>query len=321
MATFLTPNRHGYSVRFSPFRPDHLAVAASQYFGLAGGGTLFILEITADRKRLVELQNFHWTDGLFDCVWSENDPMLVVTASGDGSLQLWNLSTPTLPPCILHEHKKEVYSVDWSQTRQEQLILSASWDRTIKVWDSHRKVSLNTYIGHSQLVYNAMWSPHIPNCFASVSGDGSLRIWNALNPQNASALCKAHDAEVLSCDWCKYDQNILATGGSDGLIKGWDLRNFSQPIFHLKGCEYAVRRVQFSPHTLSMLASVSYDFTTRIWDFKHSSDALEIIQHHSEFVYGLDWNTHRKGELADCGWDSLVHAYTPQSVKSFYNRL
>lgn len=315
MATFLTPNRHGYSVRFSPFRSEHLIVATSQYFGLAGGGTLFLLELTSDKK-LIELQSFHWSDGLFDCVWSEIDPTIVVTASGDGSLQIWNLLTPSIPPQVLHEHANEVYSVDWTRTHLDQLILSASWDCTIKLWDPNRKASLNTYNGHSQLVYNAMWSPHIPNCFASVSGDGTLRIWNSLNPQSASALCKAHEAEVLSCDWCKYDQNILATGGSDGLIKGWDLRNFSQPLFYLKGCEYAVRRVQFSPHFVSVLAAVSYDFTTRIWDYKYSSEAMETIQHHSEFVYGLDWNLQKKGELADCGWDSLVHVFSPSSVKT-----
>lgn len=271
-ATFLTPNRHGYSVRFSPYNPSRLVVATSQYFGLAGGGTLFVLDVTPDGK-LIEVQTHQWSDGLFDVVWSENDPNLAVSASGDGGLQLWDLSGPSIndsgagvpnrPPRVLREHKKEVYSVDWSRTRTEHLILSASWDCTVKLWDPTRTQSLSTYSGHSQLVYNAMWSPHVPNCFASVSGDGTLKLWNSLNTQRASATLRAHDAEVLSCDWCKYDQNVIATGGSDGLIRGWDLRNFTQPIFEQKGCEYAVRRIQFSPHNLSVLASVSYDFTTR----------------------------------------------------------
>lgn len=313
MATFLTPNRHGYSVRFSPFNPDRLVVATSQYFGLAGGGTLFLLELTPEGT-VIETQSFQWSDGLFDVVWSETDAAVVVSASGDGGLQIWNLACPGLAPHTLREHKKEVYSVDWSRTRQEQLVLSASWDCSVKLWDPNRQVSLSTYLGHSQLVYNAMWSPHVPNCFASVSGDGTIKLWNSLNTQRASATLRAHDAEVLSCDWCKYDQNILATAGSDGLIRGWDLRNFTQPIFEQKGCEYAVRRVQFSPHSLSIMASVSYDFTTRIWDFKQSSEALETIKHHSEFVYGLDWSTHRKGQLADCGWDSLVHVFSPRCL-------
>ncbi|XP_046664428.1 peroxisomal targeting signal 2 receptor [Homalodisca vitripennis] len=313
MPTYLTPNRHGYSVRFSPFQPEKIVCATSQYFGLAGGGTLFVLEVTPDGS-LVELSTSQWPDGLFDVVWSETDANIVVTASGDGVLQLWNILCPQLPPQTLREHKKEVYSVDWSQTRQEQFILSASWDCSVKLWDPNRSVSLATFLGHSQLVYNAMWSPHVPSCFSSVSGDGTLRIWNSLVPQRASMTLKAHDAEVLTCSWCKYDQNILATGGSDGLIRGWDLRNFIAPIFEQKGCEYAVRRIQFSPHHLSVLASVSYDFTTRIWDFKASSEAIETIKHHSEFVYGLDFNQHVQGQIADCGWDSLIHVFTPRSL-------
>lgn len=159
-----------------------------------------------------------------------------------------------------------------------------------------------------------MWSPHIPNCFASVSGDGTMKLWNSLNPHYPSASYKVHDAEVLSCDWCKYDQNIIATAGSDGLIRGWDLRNLSQPIFQLVGCESAVRRIQFSPHNLSVIASVSYDFTTRIWDFSKQSGPVETIKHHSEFVYGLDWNTLKRGQIGDCGWDSLVHVFTPNCM-------
>lgn len=149
MATFLTPNRHGYSVRFSPFNPDRLVVATSQYFGLAGGGTLFLLELTPEGRKtsfshtfsnavvfqgsIIETQTFQWTDGLFDVVWSETDASVVVSASGDGGLQIWNLACPGLAPHTLREHKKEVYSVDWSKTRQEQFVLSASWDCTVKL--------------------------------------------------------------------------------------------------------------------------------------------------------------------------------------------
>ena len=67
-----------------------------------------------------------------------------------------------------------------------------------------------------------------------VLGDGTLKIWNSLMPQQPTLSVRAHDAEVLSCDWCKYDQNILATGGSEGLILGWDVRNLTTPLFKQK---------------------------------------------------------------------------------------
>ncbi|XP_065212889.1 peroxisomal targeting signal 2 receptor isoform X1 [Planococcus citri] len=316
MPTFKTPNRHGYSVKFSSFCSDQLVVATSQYYGFTGGGTLFHLKVSDDRN-LVEVSNSPWGDGLFDVVWSECDPDVVVTASGDGTLQLWNLRTnPQVPVQVFREHTKEIYSVDWSQTRFEQLVLSASWDKSIKLWDPNETTSLNTFVGHTELVYNAMWSPLIPSCFASVSGDGMLKIWSSNLHQRSPLTLHAHDAEVLTCSWCKYDQNLIATGGSDGLIRGWDMRNFTAPIFEQKGCEYAVRKIQFSPYHASSLASVSYDFTTRIWDYRISCDAIEVIQHHSEFVYGLDFNVHREGEMADCGWDSLVHVFTPKTFNS-----
>lgn len=36
MVSYKTPNRHGYSVKFSPFCADRLVVATSQYYGFAG---------------------------------------------------------------------------------------------------------------------------------------------------------------------------------------------------------------------------------------------------------------------------------------------
>lgn len=118
----------------------------------------------------------------------------------------------------------------------------------------------------------------------------------------------------MSCDWNKFDDNLLATGASDGMIKGWDIRSLTSPIFELYGCTYAVRRVQFSPHDANIIASVSYDFSSRIWNWHQSSEAIETIMHHTEFNYGLDWNRLSKNQLADCGWDSLVHVYTPRSL-------
>lgn len=57
-----------------------------------GGGTLFVLE--KGENSLAEVSRFQWQDGLFDVVWSESEPDVVVTASGDGILQIWNIARP-----------------------------------------------------------------------------------------------------------------------------------------------------------------------------------------------------------------------------------
>uniref|UniRef100_A0AAQ4R4C4 Peroxin-7 n=1 Tax=Gasterosteus aculeatus aculeatus TaxID=481459 RepID=A0AAQ4R4C4_GASAC len=327
---FRCPGRHGYAVEVSPFIPHRVACAASQHYGIAGCGALLVLDETESGVAVV--QSWQWADGLFDVTWSEANEHVVVAGGGDGSLQLWDTANRGAPLRVAKEHTQEVsrlqrggllcvsvsdlvcvcvkvYSVDWSQTRGENLVVSGSWDQTAKVWDPSLSHSLTTLRGHEGVIYSTVWSPHIPGCFASASGDGTLRIWDV-----KSAACRlavpAHRAEILSCDWCKYDQNIVATGSVDCSVCVWDLRNVKQPISTLLGHAYAVRRVKFSPFSEATLASCSYDFTVRFWDYRRNRP-LETVEHHSEFVCGFDFNLHNPGQVVDCSWDETVKIYTP----------
>ncbi|XP_077367283.1 peroxisomal biogenesis factor 7 isoform X2 [Festucalex cinctus] len=309
MATkvFRSPARHGYAVESSPFFPGRLACATSQHYGIAGGGSLLVLEDTPTGLHLV--RSWEWSDGLFDVSWSETNENVLVAAGGDGSLQLWDVHHDS-PLRLAKEHAQEVYAVDWSQTRGDDSIVSGSWDRTAKVWDPILCKSLSTFTGHQGVIYSTIWSPHIAACFASSSGDGTLRVWDV-----KAGACRlavpAHDAEILSCDWCKYDQNIVATGSVDGSVRVWDLRNPRQAVNQMRGHAYAVRRVKFSPFSGNVLASCSYDFTVRFWDWKKDPALMGTVEHHSEFVCGLDFNLHIPNQMLDCSWDETVKIYTP----------
>ncbi|MCI4389645.1 hypothetical protein PGIGA_G00100680 [Pangasianodon gigas] len=308
MKWFRCPARHGYAVEMSPFLPNTLACATAQYYGIAGCGTLLVLE--QREADIVLMRSFDWNDGLFDVTWSENNEHVLVTGAGDGSLQIWDTANPQGPIRVLKEHSQEVYAVDWSQTRTENLVVSGSWDHTAKVWDPEHPQSVCTLQGHEGVVYSTIWSPHIPACFASTSGDGTLRVWD-VKAGSCRLAIPAHKAEILSCDWCKYDQNVLATGAVDCSVCVWDLRNVRQPVAQMLGHSYAIRRVKFSPFYKTVLASCSYDFTVRVWDFSRSPPLLDTMEHHSEFVCGLDFSLHIPNQVVDCSWDETVKIYTP----------
>ncbi|KAG7461005.1 hypothetical protein MATL_G00205000 [Megalops atlanticus] len=308
MKTFRSPSRHGYAVEISPFFATRLACATSQYYGIAGCGTLFVLEQSEVGISL--LRSFDWNDGLFDVTWSENNEHVLVTGAGDGSLQIWDTANPQGPLQVLKEHTQEVYSVDWSQTRVETLVVSGSWDHTAKVWDPERARCLCSLRGHEGVIYSTVWSPHIPGCFASASGDGTLRVWD-VKAGTSRLIVPAHKAEILSCDWCKYDQNVIVTGAVDCSLRVWDLRNMRQPVSELLGHSYAIRRVKFSPFKMTVLASCSYDFTVRFWDYSKDLPLLGTLEHHTEFVCGVDFNLHVPNQVVDCAWDETVKIYTP----------
>ncbi|XP_064412120.1 peroxisomal biogenesis factor 7 isoform X2 [Latimeria chalumnae] len=271
--SFRVPGRHGYAVEESPYFPGRLACAMCQYYGIAGCGTLVVLEQSENGINL--FRSFDWNDGLFDVSWSENNEHVLVTGSGDGSLQIWDTENPTGPLQVYKEHTQEVYSVDWSLTRGEQLVVSGSWDYTAKVWDPAVHQSIGTFQGHEGVIYSTVWSPLIPGCFASASGDHTLRVWD-VKSAGARLVIPGHQAEILSCDWCKYDQ--------------------------------------FSPFQATVFASCSYDFTVRFWDFSKPESLLEMVEHHTEFVCGLDFSLHLPGQVADCAWDETVKVYTPSCL-------
>ena len=51
----------------------------------------------------------------------------------------------------------------------------------------------------------------------------------------------------------------------------------------------------------------------RTWNV-NQPHPMETIEHHTEFVYGLDFNLHKPGQLVDCGWDQKIQVYSPKSL-------
>lgn len=314
--THLTPGLHGYSAKFSPFLGHRLACVCCQQYGISGSGTVLFFDSTP--AGLVPIKSFNWVDGLFDVTWSESNDNVAVTAGGDGCLHVWDVNRPqdAGPVHVMKGHSKEVYGVDWCLTRDSaNMVLSASWDKTIKLWNMGDGRCLNTYTGHEHIVYSAMWSPLVPKCFASASGDRTLRVWDVRKPYMSGIVISGHASEILSCDWSKYDQNVIVSAATDGSMRVWDLRKPQQFLQQLDGHQYAVRRVKFSPFDGNILLSCSYDFTVRTWNTAVQLTPLETIQHHTEFVYGIDFNLHIPGQVVDCSWDETIKVYAPPSVQ------
>lgn len=168
-------------------------------------------------------------------------------------MKLFDVSN-NAPVRVFKEHSGEVFGCEWNHINKGK-ILSASYDRTIKLWDITAPASLATFT-HDFVVYQAIWHPTHESIFGSCSGDQSVRIWDIRSGKEVKRI-HAHLNEVLSCDFNKYE-NFIATSSTDGQIKLWDLRStIESPIMTLTGHKLAVRKIKFSPYHANILASAS----------------------------------------------------------------
>ncbi|KAI9218499.1 WD40-repeat-containing domain protein [Blastocladiella britannica] len=319
------PGFQGYSARFSPFFESKLAVASAANYGIVGNGRLWILDLATQPGAAVPDRYFDTQDGLYDVAWSEQHERQLVTASGDGSLKLWD-SALRDPHPVMHwqEHGREVFSVSWNMVTKDSFV-SASWDRTIKLWNPAHQTSLLTLAGHADCVYAAVHHPRQATLVASGSADRTLRLWDTRNGTNVATAAFAHAHDVLSLDWDKYRPTVLYSGSADKDVKVWDTRRLDVAVATLAGHAFPVRRVAACPHRAGRVASVGYDMTARVWDTDLAAlppdhlgneamanvgaiPAGQVWQSdvHSEFVMGVDWALFRPGELATTSWDGTV---------------
>ncbi|PPQ67865.1 hypothetical protein CVT25_010304 [Psilocybe cyanescens] len=260
----LTPGFAHYSIAWSPFHPNRLALASSANFGLVGNGRLHLVSVNATPAgppRPVLDKQYETQDGLYDVAWSEIHENQLVTASGDGSIRLWDVMLNVgaftakyasftnifqdLPIRAWQEHTREVFSVDWSNINKDTFA-SASWEGTVKLlkqWSPERPRSITTLQAHHSCVYQASFSPHQPDILSTCSTDGTVKVFDLrapsyvnagpnantfTNPMSAAVLTvPASGTEVLSIDWNKYRPMVLASAGVDKSVKVWDCRMIS----------------------------------------------------------------------------------------------
>ncbi len=99
---------------------------------------------------------------------------LLATGTTSGRIDLWDVSTSALPR-PLHGHISLVSFMALSP--DGRTLATASWDRSIKLWDSETGRELRT-LGRENWMYTLAFSPD-GNTLASGGLNGVLRLWEA----------------------------------------------------------------------------------------------------------------------------------------------
>lgn len=211
----------------------------------------------------------------------------------------------------LTEHSGPVQSVSFSQ--DGQMIASASWDGTVKLWSQNGQLFKTLDIiadqpltTHSSIIWSVSLSRD-GQLIAAGSDDGKVTLWsrdgqrlNTLSRDSCQISTPEKDCSARSIS-ISADGQLIAAGYYDGTIILWS--RDGQLLKAWPGHSEIVTRVRFSPDD-QMIASSSFD-TVKLWN--REGTWIKTFRHH-DTVEDVDFSS-----------DSQMIAYTDNKIVNVWN--
>jgi ribosome assembly protein 4 len=140
----------------------------------------------------------------------------LVSCSDDNTMFMWDPCRNNKPITRMTGHMKCVNRVLFSP--DGKLIASASFDKSVKLWNAVDGKYVTTLRGHVSDVYMVAWSSD-SRLLLSCSKDTTMKCWSMKSKKIAFDL-PGHMDEVFACDWSP-DGLRVASGGKDKNVKIW----------------------------------------------------------------------------------------------------
>jgi predicted oxidoreductase (fatty acid repression mutant protein) len=153
-------------------------------------------------------------------------------------------------------------------------IVTASGDKTARIWDAASGKELTVLRGHENNVSSAAFSPE-GSRIVTASGDKTARIWDASSGKEFTVL-HGHENYVMSAAFSP-DGSRIVTASGDKTARIWDASS-GKELTVLRGHESGVSSAAFSPEG-SRIVTASWDKTARILDAA-SGKEITVLRGH-----------------------------------------
>jgi WD40 repeat protein len=302
---------HGDSVVFGAFSPDGNRVLTVSADGTA---RIWDAKITGDVLTLEGHRDSVWT---FDF---NRDDSRELTASDDHTVRMWDstnfgeqadvfefgdsVNSAVFSPdgksfaaglddgsavivylgtrrrLKLTGHSARVNCVSFN--KDQHYILTASDDRTARLWDVESGKMIQVFEGHTANVNTAVFS-HDGGLVLTASDDKTMRIWDSKTGRELKRF-EGHQARINQAVFAPDDQAVLSASW-DNTARLWDVASGKQ-IREFRGHRGPVNSASFSPDG-KRIVTASWDKSARIWDRGNADPIASIDGHRGRVFYAV----------------------------------
>ncbi|KAI7830223.1 WD40-repeat-containing domain protein [Gamsiella multidivaricata] len=199
---------------------------------------------------------------------------IVVSCSKDRTVKIWKISTGEMIRTLIG-HRAAVNAVQFSPESaapspfagSPRVVVSASGDKTIKIWSFETGECLRTLEGHARGIACIQFEDNI---IVSGSSDRSIKIWDITRGECVKTLV-GHDGLVRTL---QFTGGRIISGGYDETLKIWD-QETGKLLADMDGRHsHRVFKLQFND---SKIVSCSQDQKIIIWDFAVGVDTTFLM--------------------------------------------
>ncbi len=254
----------------------------------------------------------HKLQGAADSLCFSPDGKLLAT-SNYKKISLWNMGSEKLIR-EFHGHKNTVYGLRFVVNGDYLYLISASDDRTLRLWDTDSGITVRVLEGHSGGVFSISTATETGQVL-STGNDGKVLRWDLALPYQQAVKLPGSPASTAIAP----DGNTVAVGFAEGALR---LYSFAKPAILLWEDNNAHRRshiqdLAFSPNG-ALLASASLDDMAKVWRVEDNKLFEQQIIEHQDDVDAVAFSPDAQ-TLATAGLDGRIGLFAISSGRgNFY---
>lgn len=225
------------------------------------------------------------------------------------SIKLWDPADEyrNIRTLVGHDHSVSAVRFLTGSSGTKNLLVSASGDKTLKIWDITAGYCVRILQGHTGWVRDVCPSPG-GRYILSAGSDQTARLWDisaAADPKNELVMT-GHENGIRCCVFAPVASygylaslaglnkpppatstaEFMATGSRDKTVKLWDVRGAC--FMTLVGHDNWVSGIVFHPGGKYLL-SVADDKTLRCWDLSQDGRCVKVLADaHGQFITCCD---------------------------------